>query len=473
MSPSTKASIRNVAALFGGIAAFAVAYQGLVQIVRVDALARFRPKGDVTNQDQGILVKDFEFKSYSGNKIQGQARVENLIVRKDRSTFQMFAVTDGKYYADNGQSFAFTADEATYGYFSKSLLAERGARVKNKDLDLKVPKFLYAQNQQLLTVEDAIEGKFYGGKIKANLLRYNVAQNTYTTAEIMWQGQPQDATIPSKRMWEIRGKTSLTQNDVMTATEARATDGEIIIKADKVVWERKTDILTATGNVRYYGLEANLTCAKVVVYRKEARAVLSGKVDMFVKPEEGQKLEEVEIPPLTPFVPEEIAKLRPGAPKVDDKTKQQDRELRDPDTFRRYPAQITADTIEYWYRRGQRRAILSGSPQARQELGPGRWRMAWANQAFYDGEADRLKLASRDGQKDARIMTSIGDDLRARMFEVSTRRGDDYQYAEEVEGVTYVDDDEIPPPPGRTGGTTGGGGGGGQPTIRGPIGKKR
>jgi len=451
--------------IIGAAAVLGLGYQGLMQIVRTDALARFRASNTDAKLDEGVVLKDFEFTTYEGDRLVAKAQVGEIKVRKDRSIVDMFAVTDGKYWASNGESFRFSGERATYGYYSRALATDTGARISNKDIDLMVPEFTYVEAQKTLVVPGMIKGKFYGGEITAENLKYNVAERSYTTGKISWQGQATAPTAtPQKRMWQINGTESENENDVMTAKNARATDGEVIIKADIVVWDRKTDVLTATGNVRYFGIEANMTCAKVVVYRKESRAVLTGRVQMLIKPEEGQKLEEIEIPPLTPYVPEDILKSRPAAPPTGDRT--QNDELRQPDSIRRYPATIQGEKVEYWYKKGSRKAVISGNPQARQELTGGRWRMAWAYIAYYDGEKDWLKMTSREGKKDARFMTSIGDDLIATVFEASTKKGDDNWRAKNMEGAVYADPDDEDPP-------TGGGTGTPPPSIRGPIGSGR
>ena len=53
-------------------------------------------------------------------------------------------------------------------------------------------------------------------------------------------------------------------------TDASATDGEVLVKAPHLERVRKTDVLTATGKVYYFGEKANLICEKAVIYRKES-----------------------------------------------------------------------------------------------------------------------------------------------------------------------------------------------------------
>jgi lipopolysaccharide export system protein LptA len=246
----------------------------------------------------------------------------------------------------------------------------------------------------------------------------------------------------------------------------------VIIKANQVERNVKTDVVVATGNVSYFSKKVNLLCDKVTIYRKEKRAVLEGNVSMLIKPEDQEKLEEVALAPLRPIVPEEIANSRPAPPtEKSDQEKQLDDEVRSNQNRRKYPVQVLAAKIEYWYGEGSRRADITGAPQARQELPAGRWRQVWAYKAHYDGEKETLRLDSSPGHKETRIMTSLGDDIHANWFEVSTKEEDDAWSAEALDGIFVPDDNEIPKEPGsdkKKG--TGGGGGVTAPSLQGKIG---
>ncbi|MBL8041035.1 MAG: hypothetical protein JNM04_06765 [Chthonomonas sp.] len=50
---------------------------------------------------------------------------------------------------------------------------------------------------------------------------------------------------------------------------------------------------------------------------------------------------------------------------------------------------------------------------------------------------------SRDGQKEARFKTSIGDDLRADWFLVSTKEGDEAWQGARVEGDVISEDEDL------------------------------
>lgn len=66
------------------------------------------------------------------------------------------------------------------------------------------------------------------------------------------------------------------------------------------------------------------------------------------------------------------------------------------------------------------------------------------------------------GNKETRVKTSLGDDLRATWFLVSTKEGDDSWEAADLEGTVATDDDDLrnnrgnsTPPPTGSGGTGG------------------
>jgi hypothetical protein len=104
--------------------------------------------------------------------------------------------------------------------------------------------------------------------------------------------------------------------------------------------------------------------------------------------------------------------------------------------------------------------------------------MIWSHEAAYDGEIERLKLKSSEGQFDTRMRNSIGDDLTCKNAEFSTKDNDSYYEAweEKGRGKSYdeeaneaagkaaadkkkKDDGKTPPPPVKN-----------PPGLNGPIG---
>jgi hypothetical protein len=298
---------------------------------------------------------------------------------------------------------------------------------------------------------------------------YSMADDSYSVGPIVWEGttegplaEIQSQAKPTHWKFETKGVSSF-KGDLQVFPEGEATDGEIIVKAQLLERNIKTDVVTATGRVFYFSEKANLVCDKAVIYRKEKRAVLTGNVDMLVKPEDARKLAVEEIPPFRPMVPDEVAKGRPSPPSVQKSEAQKalDDEVRSSGTGRKYPVSVTAGKIEYWYAEGQRRAVITGAPQAMQQLAGERWRYVWAVRAEYDGEKERLKMLASDGKDDLRMKTSLGDDVTARWIDLSTKEDEDDWSALGLKGDLYPDEDEIPktnnPPP----------------PLRGPIGGTR
>jgi hypothetical protein len=244
------------------------------------------------------------------------------------------------------------------------------------------------------------------------------------------------------------------KGDIQTLIDGEATDGEVLVRSPRIERNLRTDVITAFGPVEYYGLEANATCDRVVVYRNERRAVLTGNVQLLLKPENERRLEPVPLQPFRPPVPDEIAKGRPLPPPGgrSQQDKELDEALRNPETARRYPVVAYGDRVEYWYAEGQRRAIVTGSPQARQEMPGGRWRHVWAYRAVWNGQKNTILLESQKDRREVRVRNSLGDDLLARWFLASTREGDDSWEAEDIGGVVYPNEDDLPPeetrPPG-------------------------
>jgi hypothetical protein len=224
----------------------------------------------------------------------------------------------------------------------------------------------------------------------------------------------------------------------------RGTDGDSIVMSPKGTWDEKTDVVDCEGPVKYWGVKANLVCDHLVIYRKEKRAVATGNVVIYIKPEEKQTApdDKMEVPPFRPTVPDEVSKERPPAPIGSDQhSKDLNEDVRSSASFNKYPATVRAEKIIYWYKKGDRHADITGSPEAQQEFPEGRWRMAWTHHALYDGEKETLTLLSSEGTRDTRMKNSIGDDGTAAKYIFSTKDDDDSYDADDEKG-RFVNTDE-------------------------------
>lgn len=462
--------------LFGGIALAGIyGVQSVVQIVRVDPFARMRAGQNDQAQKIGVQLTNVSMIHYRGSKLMSRAQVERIDVMQDRQTFLLHTIRNGRYYGEEGEV-QFQAATGKWNAQSKSLEVTSGARVSAKEFDLKASGLTFNDFRNQLEVRGQVQGRLYEGQVKSDGFRFNTKSRVWSVGPFQWEGPlalaQEGQPAPAQReQWRLTGESSTGDERKVVWLKGTATNGETIVKADRVEQDRETRVITAIGRVSYFSAKANMTCQKAVIYTRERRAVLTGGVDMLIKPQDAQaKVEVVEIPPFRPVVPDEVSKARPQAPNLAMSREESD-ELRSGESARRYPIAVTAEKVEYWYRRGERRAVITGNPQAFQELPNGRWRRVWTNQGLYDGEKETLRLVSSQGKKDTRIKNSLGDDLVATWVQISTREGDDSWNAFAPEGVVFPDDEDLPPAGGGTGGGTGGGGG--TPPLQGPIGGLR
>jgi hypothetical protein len=460
-------------------AAVAASVAGVAYIqwaMKLDPFARYRPDENRSMAQQiGVRLEDVKLLHWAKGKLALQCEVDRIDVRRDRQNMEFVGVRNGVYFAEKNQ-FNFSGERATYSAGFQQFEVRSGARVWNADLDLKADGLKYRQRIGRLQTTGPVSGRLFDGIVKAENLLYFPETKDFEAGPINWEGKIAKNNLiqevsgqGSSSLWKIKAVKMSRQGGSEVWTDGTATDGEIIVQAPKLERNVRTDVLTATGGVKYFSKKANLLCDQAVVYRREKRAVLTGSVTMLVKPEDRQTLEVSEIQPFRPMVPDEIAASRPKPPsQMTEEEKRQNEELRSSKTAKKYPTTITAERIEYWYGQGERRATVTGSPQARQDFPNGRWRHMWTTTAYYDAEKETLKLVSAKDKKTTRVMTSIGDDLVATWFQTSTKEeGEDQWEGEGVEGTVVSDDDEInrrdppgnrPPPA--------------NPRLRGPIGRR-
>jgi hypothetical protein len=456
---SLRRSARQAAWLAGSLAALYGAWIGISQVVAIDALAPLRNRPLPGSQEVGITLKGVEFVAWQEGRKVASGRAANVSVMRDRSRMILSQVTDGSFLPEKGEPIRFTTSEAEYSLYRRILSSRSQSRLTGPSLDVRASSFTWDELAGQVKVPGNLYGKLAGGEARGRNFTYATRTGDFTMGNLLWAGVVQDPSNPArKRRWEFRGEDIQVNGDIRVYLNGRATDGEVIVKAPRLEHNAKTDVLTATGGVRMWGEEANIAAPKVVVFRREGRSVASGGVSLYLKAEADKGLKEEELTPIPIIAPDKAGGDSPGVnPGSPEDQKRLDEEVRSARNLREYPAAIRAEEVTYWYRQGERRAILTGSPQARQELSQNRWRMIWAHSADYDGEGDWLTLKSRPGQKDCRLRASTGDDLKAAEVRASTKENDDRFSAKQAEGVSYVDDEEEiprtgstspPPPPG-------------------------
>lgn len=446
--------LRNTLLVLGGAGVIVLGWQSLESILRADPFSKFGLTGKPVGAEVGITMSDYKMKAYENFKLAAEAEVDNVEVRRDRSQMVMTGVRSGKLYPVDSEPLAFEMKSGTYFYFQDRLAADQGSHVANKDMDLTSDKFVYEKASKTLVVRGQVQGKLAGGAVKADDLTLNTGTRALSARNVMWVGEVEGVQDAQRKEWTIKGDDFRTSEDGKTQyyKVARATDGEVIVVADEVEYTKSTDTLVAKKNVKYFGVDANMLCDEATVFRKDRRAVFTGVVRMVVKSEDDEKVAEGEFPTIARVTPESIQTNPHGA------TEQQVEVLRDTDNVRKYPIKVIADKVEYWYKKGERRAVITGSPFARQDLTEG-WRLGWATEAFYDGEKETMTLKNSGGdKKDVRVFFSIGDQYIAQQLTFSTKEGNKSMTGQKVEASLFIDDDEVPTRTGggSTGGTTGG-----------------
>ncbi len=466
---------RNAGLILALVLVAPVLYSKTLDFVRSDAFGNLRGSGGPSKTPAaGIEINKADIRHYRGQKLLSKAVASRVAISADRRNFELFDVTNGVYNTEKG-SMQFAAREATWNAPLQTLFVKKEVHISNKDADLRTSELTFSERSGVIEAKKEISGRLYGGDVKAVTLRYNSDTGAFVAGPTSWNGmvklKVQDGGVsetPSK--WKMDGddmKYGGTGNQVMTGTNATGTDDEIIIKGPKVEWNRKTDVVVATGGAKYFGPEANLVADKITLYRKEKRAVLEGHVRMLVKPESEQDKPGKEVPlPEFKLLDVEKVSVKPISAPKSDTDKKAIEELRSNDSMKKYPTQVAADFIEYWYGKGKRRADIKGNPQARQDFTSGMWRHVWTETAKYDGEKDLMTLFTGPSAK-ARMKNSYGDDAEtAFFFIVSTKKDDESFEGKGIKGDFYstdepekkVDDKTVTPPPVVDKKTTGGGG---------------
>lgn len=445
----------------------AATYVSCVWLLRQDPLKGYKqplPAG-VREQD-GIAMDGVLIKHFSGKLLVTSAVVDKVRVRQDRQFVEFNGIKQGTYAGKEGQV-QFEGDAANWTTTSKLLTVVSDSRVWDKNIDIKAGPFTVDKNTSVLHVPGNFSGKFFGGNVVGNNLRYNLKTASWTMGPIDWAGElpasiQKDSPVQGKQRskWSVKAPGgSHSDGKTTTYLKVLATDGEVVVKADKAVQDLKTDVMTCTGNVSYFSTKADMSADTVVIYRKEKRMTATGHVNSLLRSKEAElpKAEPKEIPPLKPDVPESVASTRPEPP-TDADTQAPD--LRDPKNARKYPVNATAKRVEYWYGKGNRHANLDGAVEAYQELPGGRWRRITAPDGAYDGEKDLLKLRSSSGKKNVHMKDSWLDNIVCRTLTISTK--DDQENnaydAEDMEGDVYTNEDEVPTGDAKKGDGRGGGG---------------
>ena len=421
---------RNLAlvALAGGLGYGS--YQYIIRFGNLDPFKSLRRDSDPLGSKTGLLISKARMHQYRHGKLVASAFADRVEGSKDRSNFYLTHVRDGVYNGPDGTT-RFAADKGNWNTGTEQFSVTGGVRAEGKGFDLNSSKAVLDRRTDTLRVPTELTGALSGGKVIAASLTYNMRTHDMRTGAIRWQGKPPEKVLPdqvekvTQRVWTLGGDELSVKgkepNETSVYINARATDGEVLILAPRVEHEQATDVLTATGRVSYFSGKTDVTADKVVVYRKEKRAVFSGNVLMLVKPKKDQ-----DKPPKEEPIPEVQTLKGEIKPKTEEtmisrEDKKRDEDLRSGKTVREYPVNIRADEITYWYAKGQRHAIIAGNLVAHQDFSDGRWRHGTGHDGYYDGELDTLQINAATSHRDVTLKNSIGDSWQAAMIRFSTK----------------------------------------------------
>lgn len=413
---------------------------GIRSVVMTDSLSSFRHEDDSLKLEEGVVMKDFTISAYNRDQLAASMKVAQGVTLKDRSMIICTGISDGRLYTSDGDVFQFSAGAGEYGNFSKAITVKNGVHLTGDNLDLQADGFFYNHQEQTLTVTGSVAGTLQGGVIESDEVVLDLKNEEIRGSHCAWTGELAIPGSQKTSVWHFEGDDYRISKGIHTAKNATGWDSETRVKALDMRYDRGADIVTATNNVQYFGQDANLTCDKATIYRKEGRAVLEDqkRVTMLVKPED------------SPPAESDLPAFEPG---------DEEKPVRQTENLRQYPIAIDAAKIEYWYKKGTRRAIITGQPYARQQFPDGSWRDLVAHHAEYDGEAELLKLFSMPETWGVKITNSLGDIFESMKATVSTVKGDDTLEAHPMRAVITTEEEEDTAGStggGSTGGTTGG-----------------
>jgi lipopolysaccharide export system protein LptA len=402
----------------------------------------------------GSLMKNVDVNGYDEGKLKVSFNAAQVQIRRDQQFFRMTLLRDGKTFSDGKVTTEFVAGIATYEAANNRIEVAGAPKVKNETFEITGLRAVIDQNEKKVLVERGASGTYRGGSFSAQAFTLIYDTEEAIVEGVAWKGPAEN--------WELLEATNQTRRDEVDIRmkewrhlknpdrdvyiDAEIVDKTSLLRAKTITWDRTTDIVTAEGNVEYHGPDAIVSAPKVVVYRKERRAVATGAVRFYVKPEKDKRnvTSVAGIPPAQVELP----------PNLRQNQQQDQQDPRSLDTARKYPIIVTCTKVEYVYAEGMKRAVMTGSPKARQTLPGDAWREVSAPTVIYEEEKEIMTLLSEPGGIDVRMKNSLGDDIVAEILVISSKEGDQWITGKNVSGALKIDENE-------TGRRTGGGGGGG------------
>ncbi|MDQ2985435.1 MAG: hypothetical protein M3R13_01780 [Armatimonadota bacterium] len=421
-----------------GIVALPFVYGGVRSFLSRDPFGYFNQQwADPFGGDVGSVMKDVKATVYEKGEKKAAFSVDQVDIRRDKQFMSLLGLHDGKLFDKDEQSASFSANKASYNAAEQFMTIIGAAHIKGKDFDITAPEAKVDIAKKKVVMPKGIKGTIFKGAVKAGKLELGFADGHHRATNVEWRGAPPVQGLSQSREVQFRAAdTEFTSDpDVTVFLDAEAIDESALMRAKKITYDRSKDIVTLEGGAEYYGPEAIMSAPKVIVYRKQKKAVASGpagSVYLLVKPESERGIPVMEKQPAQPELP-------PGLPPQDDLD-----DLRSAKNLRKYPVVVTAANVEYFYQKGAKKAIMTGEPKALQQLRSGTWREVTAPRAEYEEEKEILNLFSSGEGKDVRMKNSAGDDFIALSVRIGTIPGKETMSGKGIEGVMKVRDDEVP-----------------------------
>jgi lipopolysaccharide export system protein LptA len=425
MTATTSRAIRNVAialAVGGGVVGTGAVWKRYGGLDPYSGLK----KGRASDPSATIQASNVKIRHYQHGKLVAQADAKRLTMDQNQNGLVLSGVKNGVMQTAQGpMQFAAGAGVVRPGI--RRVDVSGGVRVKGADFDVQSSTASINGIKGELRVPQTLSGRIQGGDFTASsLIHQPNTDYTLITAPHYKGKLPQSGDLPTQsanRVWEVKSESAEKKGNIILYEDARAADGEVIVMAPHIEQNRKTDVIVATGRATYRSAKADMIADTVTIYRKENRAEFSGNVVMLVrakkdwdKPLPKDESSGGGLKPLAVELPPELTKISPAE-------KQRDEDLRSGKTLRDYPMNLKADTVTYWYKKGERHAVAKGSDAtAYQKFEDGRWwRIVTAPEARYDGEKEFLDLLGDPSKFQVHMKNSIGDDFHSTSGKLSTK----------------------------------------------------
>lgn len=443
----------TISGLLLGVIAVPLLYAGVKKLASFDPFSKFTGKwSDPFGNNIGSVMDNVDIGVYEKGLPVVTFRTNRLTIRRDKQFLQLQSVSNGKIYEKGKPTANFYAGLASYDRAKEQVNVSRGATLAAADYTLQTAALVLDRGTKTIKAESGVSGTYKNGTLSAATFRLDFGGRKASATNIVWKGKVrfQNKTQDTRDVQIRSPRFEQTSESVYVYYDAEASDRDSIMRAKKITWDQKDDVITLEGSCEYYGPDAIISAPKVVVYHKEKRAVATGEVRMFVKPQKQKGVLAAEpIPPAQPVLPPGM-KQPLGAEDTLKKQQQEiDDELRSGKSFRKYPVIVTCNKIEYTYSKGNKKAIISGSPRARQQLRAGSWRELTAPKAIYEEEKELLTLLSEVGGRDVKMTNSAGDSFTAEKLEISTVEGQERLSGTRLEGVIKVKEESSGSPPPR------------------------